>query len=56
MRLFLGEQMIESQPDTREGIVELVCNLDDLSGEVLGFVMDGLFDLGALDVSLHQFI
>ncbi|MGI6077448.1 MAG: nickel pincer cofactor biosynthesis protein LarC [Fastidiosipilaceae bacterium] len=50
VRLFLGEQMIESQPDTREGIVELVCNLDDLSGEVLGFVMDGLFDLGALDV------
>ena len=31
-------------------IVKLECNLDDMSGEAIGFAMDALFDAGALDV------
>ena len=31
-------------------VLELVCNLDDMSGEEIGFAMERLFDAGALDV------
>ena len=34
----------------REAILELKCNLDDMTGEELGFAMERLFDAGALDV------
>ena len=33
-----------------EEVLELVCNLDDMSPEDLGFVQERLFSLGALDV------
>ena len=35
---------------TAETITELSCNLDDCTGEALGFTMERLFDAGALDV------
>jgi len=31
-------------------VLELVCNLDDMSGEAVGFAMETLLDAGALDV------
>ena len=31
-------------------VLELSCNLDDMTGEQIGFAMEQLFDLGALDV------
>ena len=34
----------------REEIIELACNLDDMTPEELAFAMDELFRLGALDV------
>ncbi len=34
-----------------ERVLELVCNLDDMSGEAVGFAMERLLDAGALDVT-----
>ncbi len=45
LRAFWGESEGE-----REAILELKCNLDDSSGEELGFAMEQLFAAGALDV------
>lgn len=45
VRVLLGETEAEC-----EQIVELACNLDDMTPEELGFAMDELFRLGALDV------
>lgn len=45
VRVLLGETEAEC-----EQIVELACNLDDMTSEELGFTMEELFRLGALDV------
>ncbi len=45
LRAFWGESEGE-----REAILELKCNLDDSTGEELGFAMEQLFEAGALDV------
>ncbi|MHB9023770.1 MAG: nickel pincer cofactor biosynthesis protein LarC [Armatimonadota bacterium] len=47
LRLFLGEETVESTPTE---IVGLETNLDDLPGEITGYLMDRLFAAGALDV------
>lgn len=46
VRAFLGETWEESNGE----IVELVCNLDDMSPEALAFACARLLELGALDV------
>ncbi|MBR2823458.1 MAG: nickel pincer cofactor biosynthesis protein LarC [Clostridia bacterium] len=45
LRAFLGETETR-----REVISRLDCNLDDMTGEALGFAMEQLFAAGALDV------
>lgn len=45
VRVLLGET-----DEQKERIIELVCNLDDMTPEELGFTMEELFKLGALDV------
>ena len=45
LRAFLGES-----EGTREQITRLECNLDDMTGEEIGFAMDQLFQAGARDV------
>ncbi len=45
VRVLLGEG-----PDAPEDVTELYCNLDDMSGEEIGFAMERLFEAGALDV------
>lgn len=45
VRVFLGETQ-----DAHEKIIELACNLDDMTPEELGFAMEELFELGAPDV------
>lgn len=45
VRVFLGEE--EGSCDE---IYELCCNIDDMTGEELGFAMNCLFDAGARDV------
>ncbi|MFC5713137.1 nickel pincer cofactor biosynthesis protein LarC [Thalassorhabdus alkalitolerans] len=43
--------MLESQEERiTEEVVLLECQIDDLPGEVLGYVMESLFEAGALDV------
>jgi uncharacterized protein (TIGR00299 family) protein len=50
LRLWLGHSL-EAQPSVeRDQVVELACNLDDATGEVLGYTMERLFAAGALDV------
>lgn len=39
-----------SETDETDSITELVCNIDDMSGEELSFACEKLFDAGALDV------
>lgn len=45
VRAFIGETA-----DEVEEIIELACNLDDMTPEELAFAMEELFSLGALDV------
>jgi uncharacterized protein (TIGR00299 family) protein len=49
VRVWLGEQ---EQPahHKHDQVVVIECNLDDMTGEVLGYAMDRLFEAGALDV------
>jgi len=51
VRAFIGETT-----DTSQEIVELVCNLDDMTPEALGFAQSVLFDEGALDVFITPII
>lgn len=44
VRAFLGET------ESAGGIAELSCNIDDMTGEELGFAMEQLLESGALDV------
>jgi uncharacterized protein (TIGR00299 family) protein len=63
VRIFLGERELQTDaPDSRafsrpldddsdsDKILELSCNLDDISGEELGFAMEKLFEAGAYEV------
>jgi pyridinium-3,5-bisthiocarboxylic acid mononucleotide nickel chelatase len=45
VRVLLGDT-----EEKKEQIIELACNLDDMTPEELGFAMEELFKLGALDV------
>ncbi|MCX8066539.1 MAG: nickel pincer cofactor biosynthesis protein LarC [Anaerolineae bacterium] len=47
VRAWLGER---EEMTGREEVVLLECNLDDATGELLGYVMERLFAAGALDV------
>jgi uncharacterized protein (TIGR00299 family) protein len=57
LRVWIGEALSAARhPDSTAGgaegaqIVQLACNLDDATGETLGYVMDRLLADGALDV------
>ena len=45
VRVFLGESN-----DKTDDIIELECNMDDMTPELIGFAMQKLFDAGALEV------
>ncbi|HEY3379767.1 MAG TPA: nickel pincer cofactor biosynthesis protein LarC [Armatimonadota bacterium] len=47
LRVFLGEETVSSAP---VAVVGLETNIDDVSGEILGYLMDALLAAGALDV------
>ena len=50
VRAFIGETANDG-----EEIIELACNLDDMTPEELAFAMEELFSLGALDVYFNQY-
>jgi hypothetical protein len=50
LRVWLGESLSTAPTAEVDQVTVLACNLDDATGEVLGYVMDGLFAAGALDV------
>jgi uncharacterized protein (TIGR00299 family) protein len=50
IRVWLGEADATEDADVHDTVVELACNLDDMTGEQLGFTMERLLDAGALDV------
>lgn len=53
LRCTLGDAPDSPLPGTRgEIVLELVCNLDDMTGEELAFAAERLFAAGALDVAL----
>jgi uncharacterized protein (TIGR00299 family) protein len=39
-----------------EALILLETNIDDMTGEALGFLMERLFEAGALDVSFHSIV
>ncbi|MGE5654290.1 MAG: nickel pincer cofactor biosynthesis protein LarC [Bacillota bacterium] len=48
VRVFLGEDVNTAGPNGE--VAELSCNLDDMTGEAIGFASEILFENGALDV------
>jgi uncharacterized protein (TIGR00299 family) protein len=49
LRVWLGE-LQGNDPFHHDSVVEVECNLDDVTGETLGYTMERLFEAGALDV------
>lgn len=49
LRVWLGELQGDDHFD-HDSVVEVECNLDDVTGETLGYTMERLFEAGALDV------
>jgi uncharacterized protein (TIGR00299 family) protein len=50
LRIWLGDINESAKKNFQSGIVLLETNLDDVTGEVLGYTQERLFELGALDV------
>ena len=50
VRAMLGESAEETVDDTPDCIAELRCNLDDMTGEEIGYATEALMNAGALDV------
>lgn len=50
VRAFLGESQAEKSAYKTDSVWELVCNLDDMTGEDLAFACERIFEAGALDV------
>lgn len=50
LRVFIGEAAATPEEDEADEIVVLETNLDDITGEVIGYVHDRLFEAGAVDV------
>lgn len=50
VRVWLGEALVAAASPESDQVVELACNLDDATGQLLGYTMERLLAAGALDV------
>ena len=52
VRVILGtmEERMAAASGSTDQIIELVCNIDDMTAEEIGFAFDRLFEAGAVDV------
>jgi uncharacterized protein (TIGR00299 family) protein len=50
LRAFWGDTLDVSTPKNEDSVLELSCNIDDMTGEAIGFAMSKLLEAGALDV------
>lgn len=50
LRVWLGEPLSDAPSPDADQVVLLACNLDDATGEMLGYAMDRILAAGALDV------
>ena len=50
LRVFLGESTSDTECDIGDQIAELCCNIDDMTGEAIGFACRALLSAGAKDV------
>jgi uncharacterized protein (TIGR00299 family) protein len=50
LRIWLGEALPAALTSKNDQVIQLSCNLDDITGEILGYTMDRLLAAGALDV------
>lgn len=50
LRIFMGEEIRKSETQSNNSITEAVFQVDDMTGEALGFLMEKLFAAGAADV------
>ena len=50
VRAVLGDEFVLSSGDMTDEVVELTCNIDDMTGEEIGFACEELLRAGALDV------
>ena len=56
VRCTMGEAAGDGEEIGGDEVLELVCNLDDMTGEELAFAMERLFEAGALDVAIQPAI
>jgi hypothetical protein len=56
VRCTMGEAAGNGEEIGGDEVLELVCNLDDMTGEELAFAMERLFEAGALDVAIQPAI
>jgi hypothetical protein len=54
LRVFLGEEV--GRPGATEPLVELACNIDDMSPEIHGYVLERLLAAGAADAWLTPLV
>lgn len=50
LRCLVGQQIEREDEEGKDEVLELKCNLDDMTGEGIGFAMERLLEEGALDV------
>ena len=52
LRVLYSEETIQIEPLRRDPIEVLETNVDDVTGEVLGYLIENLMEMGALDVAV----
>jgi len=52
LRLFVGEVATEAEAEETDEVLVVEANLDDITGEIIGYVLERLFAAGALDAFL----